>query len=531
MKSFSRIFARRCVVSYFLLCVFLLFCILRLSTVATGNYAAVQSTQNTVCLDLYRPRGTIYDCNGNPLTNRTTEVRAALSPTVANRRLLKEVLSEAAYRAVEEQSDAGEPIVCTLPERIQTDGMLCQRVTVPHTARQSAVHLIGVINAEGHGISGLEYAFDNLLYSEPTQAAFRVNGIGQVLAGEPIELQETANGNAVYTTLDQTVQTALEQATEDLTCGAALLCDTEGNIRAAVSRPTFDSTDLAKTVEQKNAPQMNRVFTPYSVGSVFKPCVAAAGLENGIGNETFICKGSMTIGGRVFGCHEANGHGKQQLGDALQNSCNIYFCQYASAIGVKPIRRMAQMLNFGSAIRLGDDFFSARGNLPSEGELQGKAAVFNLSIGQGTQLLSPLSMCTLYSAIAQDGSYILPHLVTGFRKDGEDEKIEPPAPTRAFSPQTAIRLRKALRRVVTDGTGKAAKAESCTVAGKTATAQTGRYENGKEVTVGWFCGFFPADDPQYVGVVTVENANGTAAAALFAKMVDTVMKTKNASQP
>jgi len=98
----------------------------------------------------------------------------------------------------------------------------------------------------------------------------------------------------------------------------------------------------------------------------------------------------------------------------------------------------------------------------------------------------------------------------------------------AISSESAALMREYLRKVVSDGTGVAAAPTLCTAAGKTATAQTGRFdENGKEITIGWFCGFFPAENPRYAVAVMIENANGFDAAPIFAELADSITALQN----
>ena len=146
------------------------------------------------------------------------------------------------------------------------------------------------------------------------------------------------------------------------------------------------------------------------------------------------------------------------------------------------------------------------------------------SIGQGELLLSPAAMLTLYCAAAYDGSYALPTAVSGTLSGGRFTPVSERGRTRVMTARTAKELREYLSAVITEGTGTAARPKSVSAAGKTATAQTGKYENGKEICEGWFCGFFPADEPEYTVIVFSENISkqSKSCAEIFAGIADSV---------
>ena len=131
-------------------------------------------------------------------------------------------------------------------------------------------------------------------------------------------------------------------------------------------------------------------------------------------------------------------------------------------------------------------------------------------------------MLNLYCAIAGDGSYRVPSIVSAAFEQGEKSEYDKSSPTKAFSKQTAKTIRSALVEVIENGTGKSAKPALCTAAGKTATAQTGVYENNKEITNGWFCGFFPAEVPKYVVIIMEEKAIGSDVSPIFARIADEI---------
>lgn len=225
----------------------------------------------------------------------------------------------------------------------------------------------------------------------------------------------------------------------------------------------------------------------------------------------------------VFKCHNLSGHGNMNLCTALTYSCNCYFYNLGLVTGAKSVLDLSSALSFGFKIRLADNLSTSSGNLPDLSRVLTDAALANLSIGQGELLLSPVAMLNLYSAIAGDGGYYLPSVVEKTIEDGVPQNYAAANKTRVMSSETAELLREYIKTVITDGTGKEAAPQNCTAAGKTATAQTGRYyENGTEITNSWFCGFFPYENPKYVLVVMSDVKSDVSTASVFAEIADKI---------
>lgn len=532
-KNYDSVFSGRTVICFLIIISLFFSCILRVAVISASDYSEVQKEQSGYRLSAGKLRGTVYDRNMVPLTNSEKKIIASVSPTPRAVTAISSVLSGEELENVLERLKSGKPVLCEVPETIDCDGIACTYVYEHNSAETPAIHLIGYTDSDLHGVSGIEKAYDGILYSD-SEAAFvyTSDGQGKILEGiaPEIENDSSVTAGGVVTTLDINIQLIAEEATEAIERGAVIIADAEtAEIRAAVSRPWFDCTDISSYLDAENSPLLNRALAAYNVGSVFKPCVAAAGIESGNAGFTYTCTGSCEIIDRFFKCHKLDGHGLMNLKTGLANSCNTFFYNFAFLIGGEKIYNTASSLNFGKSFEICSGISTARGSLPAPDTLLNIAHLANFSIGQGELLLSPVSMLTLYCAIAYDGSYRLPSAVSGTYTDGKFTPYKTAARTRVMSEETAALLREYLKAVIEEGTGTSAKPKNVSAAGKTATAQTGQYENGAEICEGWFCGFFPAENPQYTVIIFSEDitAQSLSCGEIFAEIADKTAALEN----
>jgi len=446
--------------------------------------AVAEQTVNTV--EIARTRGTIYDRAMRPLVNAKSE-----------------------------------------PIEGENATLLTDYRLVTRTAEDAcAVHVIGTLDPEGRGASGIECAYDTLLASCGGTLSIRyaLDAAGNVLAGRrPRVINDRYDtGAGVVLTLDEGVQRAAEEAAREMERGAVVVMDVEnGDLLAVASRPAFDPLDLASSLEDENAPFLNRAFAAYNVGSTFKLLVAAAALDAGIvPPDDFVCAGAIEAGGVTFHCHRLAGHGVIDFEEALAHSCNPYFISLGLALGGKRLLTAAQRLGFGQAWEFAPAFRTAAGTLPSASLLSSDAATANFAFGQGELTATPVQIACLVSAVANGGRCVTPRLVRGTTADGKTLALETAqyAPVRIFSAEAAETVRNGMICVVENGSGTLAKPSAGGAGGKTASAQTGSLdENGEEIVHAWFSGFYPAQRPQYAIVVLAEggDSGGDAAAPVF----------------
>ena len=524
--DFKYNFAARAAVSYFLILFLLLACVLRVAVINSQNLGSVASEQSEYKIAVKRLRGTIYDANMLPLTNNKKSVLAVVLPTPAAVVTVSGMLKGEEKESFLSSIKSGKPALCELPREVKCEGM--DTITVYETEGDiTACHVIGYLNSTGHGAAGLEAAYDDLLYDNSyLYAVAEVDGKGSPLGGaEPrFESETHAPACGVVSTIDIKMQNAVKEAASGINKGAVVLSEVKtGEIKALLSLPDFDTGNISDYLENENSPFLNRALRPYSVGSIFKPCVAAAGLEAGIDGGYFNCTGREYIADRYFKCHKADGHGKVNLRQALAFSCNCFFYNFAALTGGGQILKTARKFNFGFGIKIADNLKTAAGTLPGASALKTPGGLANFSIGQGEFAASPVSMLPLYTAIANKGEYYLPSLIKSTIKDGKVTPYDKGNPTRAISKNTADTIKEYLKDVINTGTAEMAAPKTVTAAGKTATAQTGRVDSkGQKVSNSWFCGFFPAEEPEYVAIILSEGGNTSATAEVFARIADKI---------
>lgn len=525
----------RLVLCFAFILTLMVICIFRLHAVATSDKVKANLTSNSYKINISNLRKTVFDTNLNPITNDTYTLMAVVSPTPRAVTAISSVISGERLDCVLDNLKNNIPALAEVNNFIECSGIKCVKVYKHNKSNMAAPQLIGYVDSTGHGVSGIEAAYDSILYTDETLTAYIPKDTkGNILSGGEIELSSN-NGilnSGVALTIDLDIQNAVEAALTNIKSGAAVVSEvSSGKIRAMVSMPQFDVTNVSESLDNEDAPMVNRAISPYNVGSAFKPCVAAAVLEQNLyTNYLYNCRGSTAINGHTFNCHNRSGHGSVNLAKALMYSCNTFFYNIVQSVGADSVYNMASGLSFGKSIKIADNIYTGQGSLTDLQTLRDSpTALANLAIGQGELLLSPVSILTLYQSIANNGVYNLPTVVEGTVENGKiTDRYDGGVPTVAMSEQTANTVKKYLKGVIESGTGKAAMPKLTTAAGKTATAETGWKKGDKIIQNSWFCGFFPYENPKYVVAVLIEDEilNGTSGAPVFARIADNITSIK-----
>lgn len=491
-----------------------------ISVSGRAEYVAAAGQQSLYRLDVARSRGTIYDCKLAPLTGSTNRWVAAAAPTIEAVGALETATRGRVRERLRVALEDGRPFTIELSRPIEHTCIETFSVPRRYAENQLCPHVIGYLDGTGRGAAGVELAMDDALsrYKGRLTVYYQVDALGRAIAGAKRQtentLQQTAGGVAV--TIDSDVQRLAEAASKDLGKGAVVVTEVpDCKIRALVSLPSFqpDSID----VSDPDSPLLNRAFSAYAPGSVFKLVTAAAALEEGSVLRTFDCTGSINAGGLMFRCYDGQPHGKIGLQEAIEKSCNGYFISTARALGGGPVLSMAYELGFGAQQEFGRGLYSSEGTLPDIESLSNARALANFSFGQGDLTVTPLQLCGMMNAIASGGEYRSPKLIEGL-VTGERELV-PQTPVSdeshaAMSGRTARLLQQYLIGAAENGTGAKAAPEGVVCGIKTGTAQTGVYEDGEELMNFWYCGFVSDDTgPRYCITVLKEGAKDSGAAA------------------
>ncbi len=505
--------------------------LLRIAGITVGEISAeAAAVQSRRTFELSKTRAGIFDRNLSPFVNKNPERRILVFP---------DILDISAMNGFFERDSLAEVFASSLPSVMDIGGNIIEGEGIYNFSfperycdDSSAVHIIGYING-GKGVSGIEMGFDEFLSENGKEisATYYTDGTGRLLKSENITINEEKvfEKSGIVLTLDAEIQKAAEKAlSENLEKGAAVVMDIEnGEILACASFPQFDPKNIAKYLDSKNSPFINRAFSAYSVGSTWKLVVAAAALESGILPErTFECTGNIEVDGRIYKCHWEAGHGIIDMEKALEISCNPYFIELALEIGGGKILETAKNLGFGVPSEFGENYFSSPGNLPSLSELSSKTVLSSFAFGQGTLLATPIQLSALVSAIANGGKAVTPKLVLGtYDKNGIWEPTPDYSENPVMSEKTADILREMMINVVENGSGENAKPKNGGAGGKTASAQTGQFDkDGNEIIHAWFIGFYPAEKPEFAVVVFAEgmDSGGDFAAPVFRKICENI---------
>ena len=409
------------------------------------------------------------------------------------------------------------------------------------------------------GKSGLEKLYDKELKGKNGFSMVEVDAQNRLSAqssAHPFSFFkiDPVRGEDIKLTLDKDLQDFVLKALKRKDSlyprtGSVIVMKTNGEILALLSDPGFDSNILSSRVDEKLWNQwvakdskvfINKAFQEnYSPGSVFKPFVGLAGLQEGlITEETLIDSPSVfKLGNRVFHDHNRSGYGKIDLVTAIERSANTFFYQLADKLGVDKIYYYAKLFGFGSKtqIKMPGEI---TGLLPSPewkkrvlNQSWQKGDTINLSIGQGDLLTTLLQLTVAYNAIATEGLIVQPFLVKKKGKESINSSFILDSLTDRIDRRHFRTLKKALEQVVQGekGTARWYKLPFVAFSGKTGTAQVISLDSKniyKECSQldekyrhhGWFISFAPSDRPEVVvSVFTEHSCSGSKGSAVVAR--------------
>ncbi|NRD78779.1 stage V sporulation protein D [Bacillus sp. BRMEA1] len=397
-------------------------------------------------------------------------------------------------------------------------------------------HVLGFTGVDNQGLMGLEKYYDKELSGDRGAVKFYATAKGNRMKGIADDYETPVNGLDLKLTIDSKIQTIVERELDIAEAKynpdgiiAIAMNPNNGEILAMSSRPTFDPSNfrnVPQEVYNRNLP----VWSTYEPGSTFKIITLAAALNEhkvNLEKEHFHDSGAVTVAGARLKCWKRGGHGDETFLQVVQNSCNPGFVELGERLGKDKLFQYIK--NFGFGQKTGIDLQGEGTGILFNLNRVGPVELATTAFGQGVSV-TPIQQVAAVSAAINGGTLYQPYIAKELIDPVTHEVVmrnSPVAKRKVISEATSKEVRNALETVVAQGTGGKAFVDSYRVGGKTGTAQKaqgGRYlENNYIVS---FIGFAPADDPQIVVYVAVDNPKGVTAfgGTISAPMVGSILK-------
>lgn len=516
-------------------------------------------------------RGTIYDANGNVLAESASVWQVVMSPVnfkndkqrqaaakglseifdLEYNDVLDDTKQQSHYVVVKRRIESDErekvlELIDTLKKDYSCSGViqLLDDYKRYYPKNSLASSVIGFTGSDDQGLEGIEYEYDSYLSGTPGRIITAQNARGTDMPFRYEQNVESEDGNNVYLTIDETIQSICEKymqkGVEDnnvLNKGVCIAMDVNtGAILAMVTTDGYDlnnpyelsakdkkkikSTPKKKQAEAESAALSNMwrnkaVADTYMPGSVFKMCVASAALEENLVNEktSFTCTGSISVEGETIHCSNISGHGTQNFVEAISNSCNPAFIQIGQMLGASKFRQYYQ--GFGFSDKTGID-------LPGEAEdsfwKEGKMGGVDLAVASFGQnfTITPIQMITACAAVSNGGYVVQPHVVSKITdsKGNVIKTVDKKIKRQVISDNTSKKMNEYLEYNTERQGAAAGYISGYKVAGKTGTTEkrgvTKVESSFSEDYISSFCGYAPADDPQIAMLVFFDTPDGDA---------------------
>ena len=509
--------------------------------------------------DIKAARGKIIDSTGTVLaTNRTVCTVSVIhsqikEPEEIIRVLAKELgMEEDAVRKRVEKVSSIERVKSNVDkevgDRIRNYGLAGVKVDEDYKRYYPygtlASRVLGFTGGDNQGIIGLEVIYEDYLKGINGKILTLTDARGVEIENAGERRQEPVDGNNLHISLDYNIQMYCEQAAKKVMeaksadgVSVLIMRPSNGEILAMVNVPEFDLNDpftlidtgqqegesegtagedgqeKAKTTEQEKQDLLNQMWRnpcindTYEPGSVFKTITTAASFEEGVVslNDHFFCPGYKMVEDRRIHCHKRTGHGSEDFTQGIMNSCNPVFIELGLRLGVDNMYKYFEQ--FGLLDRAGIDLPGEASTIMHKKENVGPVELATVSFGQSFQV-TPIQLATTVSSLINGGNRITPHFGVSVKDDQGElvETLQYKVEEGIVSPETSQTLRSVLEKVVSEGSGKRAYIEGFSIGGKTATSQTLPRSANKYISS--FLGFAPADDPQVLALLIINNPQG-----------------------
>lgn len=508
------------------------------------NMAYEQQTRDRL---IAPKRGSILDRNGNGIAvtesvSAVSVIHAQIENEEETAKALSEIL-ELDYEDVLEdvkenvalkriKSKVDNETAAEIRELNLPGVMIDEDVERTYPYYTLAASVIGFVGKDNQGIIGLESKYEEYLKGEPGKIMTLTDSRGRRVS-DAEERVEPVNGENLVTSIDVVIQQYAEQEiaaaveAKNAKSGVIIVMNPQnGEIYAMANYPTFDlnepftinDEELAAMWDTFTAEEQNEYLNQmwrnkaindtYEPGSTFKIVTASTGLEEGVitPESTFNCTGSMVVGGRTIKCWRyPRTHGTQTFAEGVRNSCNPVFMAVAERIGADTF--YDYMIKFGFAEKTGIDLNGEAVGILHKKDDIGPVELATMSFGQTFQI-TPIQLLRAAAAVVNGGKLITPHFAIKTVDDNgfTVNTFEWPEGEQVISEETSATMREILESVVAEGTGNKAQVEGYRIGGKTATSQKLPRGSGKYIAS--FMAFAPADDPQVMALVLIDEPEG-----------------------
>lgn len=512
-------------------------------------------------------RGEILDRNGVVLASNTSVCTISVihnqieDPEAVIAMLVKELgISEEEIRKRVEKRSSIERIKTNVSkeigDRILKYGLAGVKVDADYKRYYPygdlASRVLGFTGSDNQGIIGLEVKYDSYLQGEPGLILTKTDARGIEVEGVGESRKEPVDGNDLVISMDQTIQAYCQQAAEKVLVEKAaqavsviIMDPNNGEILAMVNVPEFDlntpftlieayenlttrEEEPLEETEALNQMWRNRCLNDtYEPGSTFKIITTAAALEENLVSleEQFYCPGYITVEDRRIRCHKVAGHGSETFVEGIMNSCNPVFIDLGLRLGT---HNMCQYFyKFGLMNKTGIDLPGEASTIMHKEENMGQVELATVAFGQSFQI-TPIQLVTTVSSLINGGNRVTPHFGM-YVQDEQGNVVETfsyETTKGIVQEDTSEKLQYLLEQVVAEGTGNKAGVPGFSIGGKTATSQTLPRSQNKYIAS--FLGFAPADDPQVIGLVVIDDPEGiyyggTIAAPVMAEIFENIL--------
>ncbi len=378
-------------------------------------------------------------------------------------------------------------------------------------------HSIGYVGIDNQGLSGLELEYDKYLTGESGAIKYYSDAKGQKLNISSV-YEQPANGMNLYLTVNFDIQESIERELDNAMTKynadgswAIAMNPNTGEILGIASKPSFSPSNY----QDYSIEEINRnlaIWASYEPGSTFKIITVASSLEEhtvDLLNDTFYDSGSVNVDGARIKCWKHGGHGAQTFLQVIQNSCNTGFVELGNRLGKEKLFSYINKFGFGK--KTGIDLNGEATGILFPLSKVGPVELATTAFGQGVSVTA-IQQITAVSAAINGGSLYKPYIVKRIVEPNTNEIIKENHPQKVrqvISADSSAQVRNALETVVAYGTGRNAYIDGYRVGGKTGTAQkvkNGVYMSGNYIVS--FIGFLPADNPQVVVYVAIDNPKG-----------------------